>query len=214
LWQRWNVKSMNAVEPRRLGHPTPIRWLAAPSSESWLAQALAHPQDLLVDHAHCERKAAHTAVRLMGIYAADHGLAEALSPLVREELQHFETILTLLKRRGWPLRQLSAPPYGGSLKRCVAPQEPERMLDQLLVAGLIEARSHERLGLLAQHCPDGELASLYHGLLASEARHFGLYWVLAERRFSPMAVQSRMESLAAVEAQILSQLHRQPRMHS
>lgn len=204
----------SAIEPRRLDDSTAIRWLAAPTSEIWLALALAHPQDLLIDHAHCERKAAQTALRLMGIYPAEPGLAEALSPIVREELQHFETILTLLTRRGWPLRQLSAPPYGGSLKRCVAPQEPERMLDQFLVAGLIEARSHERLGLLAQHCPDEELASLYHSLLASEARHFGVYWVLAERRFSRVAVQSRLQGLAAVEAQILSELHRQPRMHS
>ena len=214
MWRRWNVKLMNGIEPGRLGDPPPIRWLAAPSSEAWLAQALAHPQELLVDHAHCERKAAHTALRLMGVYPAEPGLAEALSPLAREELQHFETILTLLERRGWALRQLSAPPYGGSLKRCVASRDPERMLDQFLVAGLIEARSHERLGLLARHCPDQELASLYHSLLASEARHFGLYWVLAERRFSRVAVKSRLRGLAAVEAQILSQLHRQPRMHS
>lgn len=205
---------MSAIEPRRFGDPTPIRWLAAPSSEAWLALALAYPQDLLIDHAHCERKAAHTALRLMGIYLGEPGLAEVLSPLVREELEHFETILTLLERRGWALRQLSAPPYGGLLKRCVAPQEPERMLDQFLVAGLIEARSHERLGLLAQHCPDEELAGLYQSLLASEARHFGLYWLLAERRFSRIVVKCRLQSLAATEAQILSQLHRQPRMHS
>ena len=197
-----------------LAEPTPIRWLAEPTSEAWLTMALANPQELLVDHAHCERKAAHTALRLMGAYPAETGLAAALSPVAREELQHFETILNLLDRRGWPLRQLSAPPYGRSLKRWIAPQEPERMLDQFLVAGLIEARSHERLGLLARHCPDGELASLYHSLLASEARHFGLYRLLAERRFPRAVVASRLRSLAATEAQILSQPHRQPRMHS
>lgn len=205
---------MNAREPRGPGNSTPIRWLDAPSSEAWLTLALAHPQELLVDHAHCERKAAHTALRLMGIYAMEPGLAEVLSPLAREELQHFETILSLLKGRGWRLRHLSTPPYGASLKRCVAPQEPERMLDQFLVAGLIEARSHERLGLLARHCPDEELAGLYRSLLASEARHFGVYRVLASRRFSPTVVNSRLRSLAAVEAQILGQLHGQPRMHS
>ena len=206
---------MKTAEPRQLASDiTPIRWLAAPSSEAWLTQALAHPQELLTDHAHCERKAAHTAVRLMGIYPTEPGLTEVLSPLAREELEHFEIVLNLLKRRGWPLRQLSAPHYGGSLKRCIAPQEPERMLDQFLVAGLIEARSHERLGLLAQHCPDRELASLYSSLLASEARHFGLYWVLAERRFSRKVLQARLQDLAATEAQILSQLHGQPRMHS
>ena len=205
---------MSTVESGRLAEPAPIRWLAAPSSEAWLTQALAHPQDLLIDHAHCERKAAHTAIRLMGIYGTEPGLAEVLSPLAREELQHFETILTLLQRRGWPLRQLSAPPYGASLKRCIAPREPERMLDQFLVAGLIEARSHERLGLLARHCPDEELAGLYRSLLASEARHFGLYRVLAERRFARKALRTRLQSLAASEAQILCQLHPLPRMHS
>jgi len=171
---------MNAPEPRRPGNPTAIRWLDAPSSEAWLVQALAHSRELLIEHAHCERKAAHTALRLMGIYLTEPGLMEVLSPLGREELQHFETILTLLKGRGWRLCHLSAPSsMGRSLKRCVAPQEPERMLDQLLVAGLVKARSHERLGVLAHHCPDEELASLYPNLLASEARRFGIYRVSA-----------------------------------
>jgi len=192
----------------------PIRWLAAPSSDAWLTMALAHPQELLIDHAHCERKAASTALRLMLTYPAEPGLGEILSPLAREELEHFETILALLGRRGWPLRQLSAPPYGSALKRFISSQEPERMLDQFLVAGLIEARSHERLGLLAQHCPDHGLASLYQSLLSSEARHFGLYWLLAERRFPAKVLRSRLQSLAKAEAEILGHLHWQPRMHS
>ena len=202
------------MEPGRVAETPPIPWLSAPTSEAWLALALAHPRELLVDHAHCERKAAHTALRFMGSYPAEPGLVEALSPLAREELQHFETVVGLLRRRGWPLRQLSAPPYAKALQQGMAPREPERMLDRFLVAGLIEARSHERLGLLARHCPDEELAGLYQSLLASEARHFGLYRTLAERRFSRRVVAARLGSLAAREAQILSQLHRHPRMHS
>ena len=191
-----------------------IRWLTAPSSEAWLAQALAHPQERLIDHANCERKAASTALRLMLAYPAEPDLAHRLSPLAREELEHFEQLLALLARRGIALKPLAAPPYGSSLKRLIRSQEPQRMLDALLVAGLIEARSHERLALLARHDPDTELAAMYRDLLASEARHFGIYWVLAERRFNREEVQERLNQLALKEADILSTLHHRPRMHS
>ena len=93
-------------------------------------------------------------------------------------------------------------------------QDPERKLDSFLVAGLIEARSHERMALLAAHSPDPELRQLYGDLLASEARHFGLYWVLCEARFPRAQVVERLEQLAEAEAAILAPLHPQPRMHS
>jgi len=82
--------------------------------------------------------------------------------------------------------------------------EPERQLDSLLVAGLIEARSHERMALLAAHSPDLALAALYGDLLASEARHFGLYWVLAEQRHGRAATMARLEDLALLETQALT----------
>ncbi|MDA1247307.1 MAG: tRNA-(ms[2]io[6]A)-hydroxylase, partial [Cyanobacteria bacterium] len=82
--------------------------------------------------------------------------------------------------------------------------EPERMLDSLLVAGLIEARSHERMALLAASSPDVELRALYGELLASEARHFGLYWCLAEARYGREATTARLEQLALAETQALS----------
>lgn len=87
-----------------------VRWLAAPTSPDWLEQALAHPLDLLIDHAHCERKAAGAALQLMFRYPSDEALAEALSPLAREELEHFERVLALLGSRGQALRPLAAPP--------------------------------------------------------------------------------------------------------
>ena len=191
-----------------------VRWLAAPSSEDWLAQALAHPVELLIDHAHCERKAAGVALQLMFRYPSDPELAAVLSPLAREELEHFEQLLALLQRRGIPLRPLAAPPYGAGLVKQVRRQEPGRQLDSFLVAGLIEARSHERLSLLAGHCSDPELAGLYADLLACEARHFGLYWVLCERRWPRAVLMARLEDLAAREAELLAVLHPQPRLHS
>jgi len=194
--------------------PERVKWLAAPSAAAWLEQALAHPDTVLIDHAHCERKAAGAALQLMFRYPSDGDLAAVLSPLAREELEHFELVQRLLIRRQIPLRPLAAPPYGAGLARLVRRQEPQRLLDSLLVAGLIEARSHERMGLLACHSPDPELAGLYGDLLASEARHFGLYWVLAERRFPRPQLMERLEELARAEAALLTPLHPQPRMHS
>ena len=191
-----------------------VKWLAAPSSAAWLEQALAHPELLLIDHAHCERKAAGAALQLMFRYPSDGELAAVLSPLAREELEHFERVQALLERRGLALRALAAPPYGAALAAQVRRNEPERMLDSFLVAGLIEARSHERMALLAAHGSDPELRELYADLLASEARHFGIYWVLCERRWPRQVVAERLAALALEEASILATLHHQPRMHS
>jgi tRNA-(ms[2]io[6]A)-hydroxylase len=188
-----------------LENPTArVKWLAAPSSASWLDQATARPDLVLIDHAHCERKAAGVALQLMFRYPSDEGLGVLLSALAREELEHFELVLQLLQRRGIPLRPLPAPGYGATLTAAVRKGELERRLDSFLVAGLIEARSHERMALLAAHSPDEELRALYGELLASEARHFGLYWCLCEERFGREVTVARLEDLAAVEVQALS----------
>ena len=201
-----------------LENPTArVKWLAGPSSAAWLAAANARPDLLLIDHAHCERKAAGVALQLMFRYPSDTALAEALSPLAREELEHFELVLQVLERRGIALRPLAAPAYGATLAAAVRRQEPQRQLDALLVAGLIEARSHERMALLAAHAEDPELRELYGELLASEARHFGLYWVLAEERHGREATVARLEALAQLEWEALSGELADPhglRMHS
>jgi tRNA-(ms[2]io[6]A)-hydroxylase len=192
------------AEPALVSAAARVKWLAAPSSAAWLEQALAHADLVLIDHAHCERKAAGVALQLMFRYPSDGDLAAVLSPLAREELEHFERVQALLQRRGISLRPLAAPPYGASLASLVRRQEPQRRLDSFLVAGLIEARSHERM----------ELRELYGDLLASEARHFGLYWVLAERAAPRTAVMGRLEELAAAEAELLATLWSAPRFHS
>ena len=194
-----------------------VKWLAAPSSQAWLEQAVARADLVLIDHAHCERKAAGVALQLMFRYPSDESFGAQLSALAREELEHFELVLALLQRRGIPLKQLPAPSYGSSLMAQVRKAEPQRMLDTFLVAGLIEARSHERMALLAAHSPDAELQALYGELLASEARHFGLYWVLCEQRFGREVTVERLQELAAFEAQALGGSLERPelvRMHS
>ncbi len=191
-----------------------IKWLVSDTSEEWLAQAIESPIEILMDHAHCERKAAGSAMQLMFRYLADPGLADVLSPLAREELEHFEMVLQILQSRGKALLPLAAPPYGSLLAKKVRSQEPQRMLDSFLISGLIEARSHERMSLLASYSPDREMRNLYRKLLESEARHFGIFWKLAENRFNSDMVTSRLNELAQFEANILSELYPKPRMHS
>jgi tRNA-(ms[2]io[6]A)-hydroxylase len=194
-------------------HPT-IQFLQTPTSQAWLEQALANLDTILLDHSHCERKAAGVALNLMCRYPSSEKLVRTLTAIAQEELSHFELVNQWLERRQIPLRPLPAPPYGAGLSAQVRRVEPERMLDSLLVAALIEARSHERLGLLAAHCPEPELARFYGSLMASEARHFGAYWILATNYFDRPMVQERLLDLSTVESQMLVTLHPEPRIHS
>lgn len=191
-----------------------IRILQAPTSMTWVEFAIRNWQTVLLDHSHCERKAAGVALNLLFRYPSSTRLIEQLTAIAQEELDHFAQVNRLLAQRGIALAPLNAPPYGAALGKAVRRQEPERMLDSLLVAALIEARSHERLGLLAKHCPDSELADFWGSLVKSEARHYGIYWVLAEHYYERDTVQARLQELAVLESDLLQTLHWEPRMHS
>lgn len=191
-----------------------INALKQPTRSEWVEQALTNLDVILLDHSHCERKAAGVALNLMFRYPSNTKLVRMLTAIAREELEHFDLVNQWLERRGIPLGPLAAPPYGAGLNSQIRREEPMRLLDTLLVCGLIEARSHERLGLLATHCPDRELAEFYRGLMASEARHYGIYWILADSYFEREQVMERLEELAIVESNLLATLHPQPRIHS
>lgn len=194
--------------------PSTIKFLEQPTSAAWVEQAIAHLDTILLDHSHCERKAAGVALNLMFRYPSSTKLVRTLTLVAQEELEHFEQVNQWLERRGIALAPLTPPPYGAGLRAQIRPQEPDRMLDTLLVSGLIEARSHERLGLLAAHCPESELAAFYRGLMASEARHYGIYWVLATTYFERDVVTDRLKTLATIESDLLANLHPEPRIHS
>ncbi len=191
-----------------------IKFLQQPTSEAWVEQAIANLDIILLDHSHCERKAAGTAVNMMFRYLSSDKLVRALTAIAQEELEHFEQVNQWLDRRGIPLAPLNSPPYAAGLKAEMRKNEPHRKLDSLLVSCLIEARSHERLGLLGAHCPEPELAKFYRGLMASEARHYGIYWTLATHYYDREVVNQRLEELAIVESELLSTLYPEPRIHS
>ena len=188
--------------------------LASETDPSWLERVRAHLDDVLLDHAHCEKKAAGAALKLLFAYPHHACVQAPLSALAREELEHFDAVLGVLRERGVRYRSQSPSEYGARLHRHVRAREPERALVLLLVGALIEARSCERFKLLATGLDDPELASFYQRLLASEARHHGLYLDLARQLAGDGAARVRLAELAQVEAEILEVPGRRPRLHS
>ncbi|MDJ0850967.1 MAG: tRNA-(ms[2]io[6]A)-hydroxylase [Myxococcota bacterium] len=188
--------------------------LAAPTQPAWTERALADLDEVLVDHAHCEKKAAGMAVQLLFRYPQHGFLLEPLSRLAREELAHFEEVLRLLEKRGVAFQRQKPSPYAGRLRRAVRPDEPAHLVDTLLCCALIEARSCERFQLLAEAVAERDLAAFYRGLLAAEARHHRIYLDLAAELAPAHAVRERLAELAVHEASVLSEAPPVPRMHN
>jgi tRNA-(ms[2]io[6]A)-hydroxylase len=188
--------------------------LQSPTADRWLTQVDAHLEEILVDHAHCEKKAAGVAMNLLFSYVDHVSLARAMTEIVTEELEHFQRVLDLLERRGIRFRKLTPSSYGPRLHELIRKEEPGREVDRLLVAGLIEARSCERFSLLADHVEDSELRDFYQGLFESEARHHATYVRLACEVAPEDGVRSRLQELAAHEAAIMATGDPLPRMHS
>lgn len=188
--------------------------LASTTSPRWLTQVSAHQQELLLDHAHCEKKAAGTAMNLIFAYVEDVELVREMTEIVNEELAHFHLVLDLLAERGIRFRRLAPSSYGRRLNELVRKDEPQKAVDRLLVAALIEARSCERFALLRDHLDDTELAAFYGSLFESEARHHSTYVRLAKAYASEAEVHRRLAELAAAEAAIIDEGEAAPRMHS
>ena len=182
--------------------------------QRWLDQVDENLNDVLIDHAHCEKKAAGTAMNLIFAYVEHDELCREMEGIVVEELEHFRMVVEILKRRGIGLRRLKPSTYGRKLNDLVRSQEPQRAVDRLLVAGLIEARSCERFAALRDHLADAELVAFYGDLFESEARHHATYVRLAKTFASDAEVVERLDYLSAKEADILAEGDKFARMHS
>lgn len=200
-----------------------LAFLPCPTPDAWVVEA-ARPQNehmLLVDHANCEKKAASSALNLMYRYVEHPRLLHKLSRLAREELRHFEQVLSLLEKRGYSYPQLSAGRYAAGLRELVTRDEPLRLVDTLLVGALIEARSCERFASLLPVLDD-ELAGFYGSLLKSEARHFKDYLKLAQTIAQGKAqgqgvdidVEARLGVFKAREAELVTSPDPVFRFHS
>ncbi len=188
---------------------TPL--LRSATDPRWTAVAVADLDRTLADHAHCEKKAAASALKLVADHPDRPDLVRALAKLAQEELQHFLAVLAEMGRRGIPLASDEGDPYARALVRLVRGGDAA-LVDRLLVSALIEARSCERLLLLSQALPDPRLRDLYARFAQSEAGHERLFVDLA-RRHGGGAVAARLDALAEAEARIVSELPILPRIH-
>ena len=190
--------------------------LKSESTKRWLDQVDQHLDEILIDHAHCERKAASTAMNLLNAYTENRQICREMTRIVEEELEHFEMVLQLLDDRGIQFKRLASGPYGRRLNSLIRTNEPQRAVDRLLVASLIEARSCERFQLLSGHIRDrdAELADFYASLFESEARHHTTYVRLAEDFEDRELVRVRLDQLSREETEIISEGCELARMHS
>ena len=187
--------------------------LLAPTPACWVEAACAQWQDLLLDHAYCEKKAASTAVALIFAYPECARQNLALARLAREELRHFEQVTRMMGRLGVPFRRLHPGRYASRLRAALYTHEPRRRLDLMLSGALIEARSCERFALLSTRLPD-PLGGFYADLERAESRHCELYLELAADAAAGADWRPRLAELAALEAELIVAPDEQLRFHS
>lgn len=168
---------------------------------------------MLIDHAHCEKKAASSALRLIFRYNDKTDLLHKMSRLAREELKHFDMVLKVLEQRAIPFIHLEPSGYAARLFEHIAHVEPKKLIDHLIVGAIIEARSCERFAALLPYLPDDALRKFYSSLLASEGRHFRHYLALAQQ-YTEEDIQPRIHFFLGVEAAFIESPDTVFRFHS
>lgn len=168
---------------------------------------------VLVDHAHLERKAATTAINLEK-YRDLFPRVDELNAIAIEELQHFQLVLALLKRRGIPFGQPFPSPWISGLMRSVRHGTRVQVIDHLICCAFIEGRSCEKFQVLAEALKsvDAELATFYASLVESEGNHYATYLLMA-RGIDEAETERRMNFYLDYEAELIREPHGQPILH-
>jgi tRNA 2-(methylsulfanyl)-N6-isopentenyladenosine37 hydroxylase len=189
--------------------------LREPSDPRWLPLALEHFNEVLVDHAHCEKKAAANALSMLQAYPELPGLPAQMARLAREESAHLAKVLDLMAARGLTLGRDAGDPYAQGLQKAIRTSHEGRKVDRLLVAAIIEARSCERLSLLAEGLEDPMLRRFYGELAQSEDGHQSLFYRLAVTAMGgdEASVKARLDELLIHEAEVLKQVGLRPAIH-
>ena len=184
-----------------------------PLPATWLPKVLDQLPAVLVDHAHLERKAATSALNLEK-YRDLHGRVDVLNAIAIEELQHFQLVLDLLRRRGIAFTQAHPSPWISGLMRALRQGTRGQVIDHLICCALIEGRSCEKFQLLGRALAsrDPELAGFYNSLVESEGNHYATYLLLA-RDIDAADTDQRLEFYLDLDAQLIRQVHELPILH-
>jgi tRNA-(ms[2]io[6]A)-hydroxylase len=182
----------------------------------WAKRMLADPIALLIDHAFLEKKAANNAMEMMTRWPDDWtpGWVETMTGIARDEAAHLAQVTRLLMKRGGRLSRVHKNPYANALRMLVRKGGTSETVDRLLVSALIELRSCERFGLLAEASPDAELAGFYKALFSSERGHYRVFLKLAYKVAERAAVEERWEQMLEEEARVLGEQPEGVGMHS
>ncbi len=184
----------------------------------WAGGVLRNPIALLSDQAYLEKKAANNALEFLNLWPGAKIPAfwlSSVAAIAGDEASHLKMVLKLLEKRGGALERSHKNPYAVDLHRLVRRGKGNQGLaDRLLVSALIEARSCERFGRLAEACGDAELTKFYSGLIESENGHYRLFVNMAKKVLPTREVQIRWSRLVEEEAQIIQKQPVGPRIHS
>lgn len=190
--------------------------LKLPTDPRWVNIAQKNIEEILVDHAYCEQKAASSCISLIVQYPERDKLREVLMPVVAEEWAHFRMVMRELEKRGYPLGPQRKDEYVARLHAAIKKNcsPAERLGEKLFVNALIEARSCERFRLLSEEISDESLKKFYHDLMVSEAGHYVNFIDLAKEYLPAGYVKTRWQEWLDAEANIIENLSiRGDRMH-
>ena len=190
--------------------------LKLPTDPRWVNIAEKSIEDILVDHAYCEQKAASSCISLIVQYPDKSELVDVLTPVVAEEWAHFERVIEQLKKRGFGLGKQRKDEYVLALSAILKKggSREQQLVEKLLMNALIEARSCERFKLLWKNIADEELQKFYYELMVSEAGHYVNFIELAKQYMPEDYVKTRWQEFLDAERQILENLEvRGDRMH-
>lgn len=190
--------------------------LELPTDPRWVNIAEKNIEEILVDHAYCEQKAASSCISIIVSYPEKERVVEVLTPVVAEEWGHFERVLDELKKRGYKLGFPRKDEYVDRLQKIVKKggNREQQLVEKLLINALIEARSCERFRLLSKEIGDAELSKFYYELMVSEAGHYKNFLALAKEFMNPELVEKRWREILSQESEIVKSLEvRGDRMH-
>ncbi len=182
----------------------------------WVNIAEKNIEEILIDHAFCEQKAATNGISLIVMYPDKEKLVATVTPIVAEEWGHFRMVLKEMEKRGYKLGPKRADKYVVELFKLERKggKAENQMMDKLLIAALIEARSCERFRLLSENISDHELRDFYHELMISEAGHYRIFLDLAKEYMPEAIVKQRLQEMLEAEAEIMKNLEvRGDRIH-
>lgn len=189
--------------------------LKLPTDPRWVNIVEKNISDILTDHAYCEQKAASYAISLITKYPEIPELVDKMTALAQEELEHFQMVHDLIKARGYELGKEQKDPYVKDLLGFIRKGGDYEMVlvERLLIAAMIEARSCERFRVLSENIEDEELAKFYHDLMASEARHYTMFLKLAKKYGGKVDVDKAWKEFLKKEAEIMSKYGKDVTVH-